>query len=532
MKRRKGYTLRFMVSFLIVLSVLLTLTVSALVGYYNEKKSLFNVTFQLNKTYADKIADTVDEVFHTMQQSLEVTGSYLSKDLSRSDLDEQLDLFKHSHSNFDTALIVNKEGYVLSTSPDSLALKGKRISSVGTLQALTEQRPLISEPYVGAKNNLIIMVSQPLFDRNHHYLGYIGGTIRLHENNLMNTILGNSLNSKNGSYAFVVSSSGNLLYHPDKERIGELISENPAIQEIMKGKSGSKRITNTRGVDMLASYTYIKQVGWGIISQTPTSVVLTSSRNLAMRMVVYVLPILLVFLLIIYWFIGKISKPLVMLAQYAELLTPNKSRRDDIPRIHTWNVEANVLHKAIGMAVSHFRIQFDHLSLEAQTDHLTGLFNRRAMELYMDNWMMQKIPFSILVLDLDKFKKVNDTYGHELGDEVLKFLSRMLLTHFEKDHVCCRFGGEEFLVLMPDTSLDDAARYAETIRKVMAETDSPVGIPVTLSIGMAAYPRSAIEADQLFRVADEALYRAKRLGRNRVELADPAFADTVISFKP
>ncbi|BBH23700.1 sensor domain-containing diguanylate cyclase [Paenibacillus baekrokdamisoli] len=520
MKRRKGFTLRFMVSFLVVLSVLLTLTLSALVGYRNEKQSLFSMTLQLNQTYSNRIADTVNEVFLSMRESLEVTGEYLSKDLSRPDLDQQLDLFRRSHSNFTGSLIVDKTGYVLSTSPNTLDLKGKKLTTVGAQQALRERKPLISEPYIGTTKALIIMVSQPLFDSNNQYLGYIGGTMRLHGSNLMNTLLGNSTDRKNGSYAYVVSSTGVLLYHPEEKRIGEKVLQNPIVRKVVAGESGAMRVINTRGVDMLASYTYIKEAGWGIVAQTPTNVVLASSRDLALRMALYTLPVLLIFLVFIYGVIGRLSAPLVVLANYAAVLSPHQSQLDEIPRINSWNAEANALHKAFGMAVNHFRNQFDHLSMVAQTDPLTGLFNRRTMGLYMEDWISKKMPFVILVLDLDKFKKVNDTYGHELGDEVLKFLAQSMRTHFEKDHVCCRYGGEEFVILLPAAELDTAARYAETIRAVMAETDSPIGKPVTLSIGIAAYPGSALVADQLFRMADEALYRAKRLGRNRVEHAE------------
>ena len=87
--------------------------------------------------------------------------------------------------------------------------------------------------------------------------------------------------------------------------------------------------------------------------------------------------------------------------------------------------------------------------------------------------------------------------------------------------MCCRFGGEEFVVLMPETTPEQAAVYAEAIRACMESTDSPVGQPVTLSIGMASYPEDAGDAEQLFRLADEALYRAKGAGRNRVEYHSP-----------
>jgi diguanylate cyclase (GGDEF)-like protein len=380
----------------------------------------------------------------------------------------------------------------------------------------------LSEPYVGATNKLIVMVSQPILGANGEYKGFIGGSIRLHETNIFQAVLGTTSNQMNGSYAYVVSDSGKLLFHPDETRIGENVLGNKAVDMLVTGESGMMRVLDTSDVDMLASYSFMKEAGWGIVAQTPYEIVQQSARKLVLKLVLklilYMIPALLAFMLIIYWVIGTLSEPLSKLANFASKLSPNQVASDEIPKIHAWNYEANELHKAFGRAVRHFRYQFENLSLEAQTDALTGLFNRRTMDRWIKNWISQEAPFSILVMDIDNFKQVNDTYGHEKGDEVLKFLAQSLLRLSGDGNICCRFGGEEFVVLVLNDELDVAIQHAETIRKHMSETNSPTGSTVTLSIGIAHYPEMSHNAEQLFRYADEAMYRAKRLGRNRIEL--------------
>ncbi|AZN38693.1 sensor domain-containing diguanylate cyclase [Paenibacillus albus] len=525
MIRTKGLSTRFMVSGIVVLSVLITVVISLITSYRSEKDSLIKMSFQMNSMYTGKIAATVNELFIAEKASMKAHAEYIARHWTQPEMDELTAYIQHSNAMFNTIIIIDKNGIMQSLSPEmSPPLKGKKITTPGTLQALKERMPLVSEPYISAANALIVLVSNPVYDANGEYLGFIGGTIRLHESNLLNAVLGSQQNAVagNGSYSYVVSATGALLYHPDKDRIGEHILSNPLFSDLAAGRSGEKRITNSRGVDMLASYSYIKELGWGIVSQTPTSIVLKDAKRPMVHIATYVISIMLVILLAIYWVIGRMSQPLAKLAQYASLLSTTKSLHADVPRIHSWNSEANALHRAFVMAVSRIRMQLDHLSLEAQTDALTGLNNRRTMDKYIGTWLAREIPFTIMLLDLDHFKQVNDNYGHEKGDEVLKFLAANMRALFEGNHICCRYGGEEFVVLLPETSEDEAVRRANKLRRFMAETNSPVGRPVTLSIGLARYPDSAQDAEALFRSADEALYRAKHLGRNRIESASSA----------
>ncbi len=159
----------------------------------------------------------------------------------------------------------------------------------------------------------------------------------------------------------------------------------------------------------------------------------------------------------------------------------------------------------------------------ALTDVLTGLYNRRhAMERLMQEWADAERghrPLSVLMVDIDHFKRVNDTYGHDVGDLALRRFAEILRAFSRVPDVPCRFGGEEFLLIAPDTSLDGALHLAERIRsavELQALIVDGVSVHVTVSIGVAEKKATHANIDRFIKAADEALYQAKQGGRNRV----------------
>lgn len=163
------------------------------------------------------------------------------------------------------------------------------------------------------------------------------------------------------------------------------------------------------------------------------------------------------------------------------------------------------------------------LEEQAIRDPLTGLFNRRFFDEYFKNELIRSIredkSMSLLMVDIDHFKSVNDRFGHEVGDKVLQLLAEILQNMFRKSDVACRFGGEEFLVLLPGLYLDQAVNRAEALREKFAQASLAADFlysQVTISIGVSNYPLHGETAQDIFRTADKALYRAKDQGRNRV----------------
>jgi diguanylate cyclase (GGDEF)-like protein len=162
--------------------------------------------------------------------------------------------------------------------------------------------------------------------------------------------------------------------------------------------------------------------------------------------------------------------------------------------------------------------------LRAGTDAITGLPNQRASHETLQNMMAQAgrtvKPLSVLLLDLDHFKQVNDVFGHAAGDKVLAAVGVTLRSSIRMADVCGRFGGEEFIVLLPDTDLAAAGQVAEKIRAGVEAIQVPaVKRDITISVGVATAPDHGVDVETVLRLADRALYTAKTAGRNRVELA-------------
>lgn len=164
----------------------------------------------------------------------------------------------------------------------------------------------------------------------------------------------------------------------------------------------------------------------------------------------------------------------------------------------------------------------------AMRDPLTGLFNRR----YLDDTLCHELsranrhryPVGLIMLDIDYFREFNTRYGHAGGDVLLRAVGQLVQKQTDEDTIACRYGGEEFTIILPESSLDETYQQARTIQASLrtlhvAYEQQPLA-PVTASLGVACYPDHGTTPETLLRAADRALYRAKGEGRNRVVLAD------------
>ncbi len=160
----------------------------------------------------------------------------------------------------------------------------------------------------------------------------------------------------------------------------------------------------------------------------------------------------------------------------------------------------------------------------AATDPLTGLYNRREYEMLfkheIERVRRMKTPLSLCIIDLDHFKKVNDTYGHGVGDEVLRRTAELLRKNLRAVEIIGRFGGEEFIIFFPDTSIDQAVMISDRFLKALSATDINIGVStirITATAGITQLLPSDKDINSIIRRADAALYRGKEGGRNRVE---------------
>jgi diguanylate cyclase (GGDEF)-like protein len=184
---------------------------------------------------------------------------------------------------------------------------------------------------------------------------------------------------------------------------------------------------------------------------------------------------------------------------------------------------ATTIAEQVSLSLANLRLR-EALRNQSIRDPLTGLFNRR----YLDDALQREMrratrkgrPLSILMLDLDHFKRFNDTFGHEAGDTLLRHLGSFLQSYIRADDLAFRYGGEEFVIILPEATLDAARQRAEQLVKDFKRLDvqyrgTTLG-PLTVSVGLAAFPDHGATFDAVLRAADQALYRAKAEGRDRV----------------
>ncbi|MDB5977327.1 MAG: domain S-box/diguanylate cyclase domain protein [Nevskia sp.] len=204
----------------------------------------------------------------------------------------------------------------------------------------------------------------------------------------------------------------------------------------------------------------------------------------------------------------------------AKALDLDKELRRDLERLAVMTADR------LGIAIANIQLRVK-LRQQSIRDPLTGLFNRRYLEETLPREVSrarrEESSLAVLMIDVDNFKSFNDSYGHDVGDDVLRLIGRTLARHCRESDLACRFGGEEFAVVLPITTLAHAVVKAEQIRDEIRQIEQSqtavVPKPVTISVGIAMCPTHAATADAVMEAADQALYRAKRAGRDCIVCA-------------
>lgn len=273
-------------------------------------------------------------------------------------------------------------------------------------------------------DNFIIFISQPIFAADGQYLGAVGGSIYLKQESMLDTLLGSHF-YQDGSYVFVVDKNKHIIYHPNNKRVGERISNNDAINQVSQGESGKTPLINSQGIEMLAGYAVVPSTGWGIVAQRPKTVTL-APLNALMRSVLYkTLPIALLMLLVIWWSARRITSPLRQLANGARAMDRPETAQQ-IQSVKSWYFESQELKKAMLRGIGLLQRNITKLREDVNTDPLTGLGNRRHLEAAITAFQAEKMPFAVVAIDIDHFKKINDGFGHDAGDEVIRQLGRQI----------------------------------------------------------------------------------------------------------
>ncbi|WP_431811557.1 GGDEF domain-containing protein [Lysinibacillus sp. FW12] len=226
-----------------------------------------------------------------------------------------------------------------------------------------------------------------------------------------------------------------------------------------------------------------------------------------------IVPIILVIAImlgLVIWLTIKITQPLKNLTKKMEL-GEEINENDDIT---AWYYEAKMLKNYVQNMMICSQSKIADLTEQLNLDSLTGIPNRRRMDQTLHELIVNKVPHAIILIDLDDFKSINDTYGHTVGDEVLKAFANNMQNIVDEQGLCFRYGGEEFMVILPSRNIDAAIQLAERLRIKQAIQETACGRPVTMSAGITAFTLNIQSPNQLIEIADHALYKAKQSGRN------------------
>ncbi|PRN02860.1 MULTISPECIES: sensor domain-containing diguanylate cyclase [unclassified Pseudomonas] len=512
--------LRTLILVLCALTALVMLCASYFASYRVQRQLLIDHALEANRVYATKLAAITETFIGNALQQLSFSAGVQGHQLSdAAALQVETDRVLGQSMAFNSTFVIDANGVLLAISPASLRhFVGTRMQSPGAQEALHERRPLVSTPYLSAANNLVVALSHPIFDSNGRYLGYVGGSLYLRERNILNSLLGEHF-YKDGSYLYVVDRNRRLLYHPNSQRVGTVVEGNALVDQLATLDSGTRQLTNSLGVEMLAGYATVPSAGWGVVAQQPLAQTVTPLSHLILNVIGTSAPFALVGCLLLWWLALTIARPLWQLAAGARSMD-RAGTAERLHRVPAWYFEAAELKRALLFGLNLLQERIGRLDRDAQTDPLTGLGNRRSLELSLSLLEAEGRAFAAIALDIDHFKRVNDSHGHEVGDQVLRQLAELMRRCCREGDLLCRTGGEEFLMMLPGASLEVAAVVAERLRVTVQDTPlEPVGA-VTISLGVARWDGEAGgEPVETLSEADRALYRAKQEGRNRVVIA-------------
>ena len=353
-----------------------------------------------------------------------------------------------------------------------------------------------------------------------------------------------------GLEVFVLARDGQVIYASRRaERSSETATPSPAASTAMAASAASGSTSFTRdanGAEFLAGIAKVKahavpvDLGWSVVAREPAAVALAAAHEGIKRSLLFGLLASLAACALGWVMAERLTRPLREIVAAAKRVEdgerdagiPQLGGSSEVTQLSTAlagmtaklvsaNVELESRVKERTAALEQANAELDR---QARIDPLTNVLNRRGMEERFQHALAsarrRKTPLSVLMVDIDHFKRVNDTFGHDAGDVALRALAATLTRRLRETDVVARLGGEEFVAILPDTDAAQARSVADAlVVRVGEELVEPVG-RITISCGVAQVQMDADDAQSVLRRADEALYRAKGEGRNRASFAD------------
>lgn len=482
-----------------------------------QKANIEDSITENNIAYARKLADTTDRYLSIAQSELKWSARQIEGLSNPQQLQNEAERLRLQSSFFNSVVVVNKDKIVRATSPESLGLVGTKLSSDASILAISSQKPFISEPFNSAAGNYVVFLSQPLFSADGRYLGYIGGTIYLKKHSMLSDILGQHFYTA-GSDIRIVSDNGLIIFSYIPEQVGTKETFSPSMSARLNQNKSGKLIFQDKGREYHAGYASLSKTNWNVFISGDENAV-NAIRFQTIRKATWFILIIVLLVGSLMVFLGtRVASPLEKLANIVRDGGDKDNNEQRLESVSVWYYEAYQLKNAVLERLRVTRAQLSELTDEAMTDPLTGLYNRRGFNSLCEKLIPEPL-MSVIAIDIDHFKNVNDRFGHHAGDEVLIMLADILHEACRKNDIVGRFGGEEFIFLLPGLTSNDAFSTAERLRKMISSAIFPHIGHITVSAGVASLSDCGGDIENLLHRADEALYEAKRAGRDVVIIA-------------
>lgn len=503
-------------------------TVPTLTYFQNKSYETLKIEqFQRTSSMAKKI----DTNLHQAHQALIAVASIFPRTLL-NDAD-QAQLWLNDRTGiatiFDNGLFLFAgNGTLFVENPFIEGRRGKEYSFRDYYRSTIQNKlPYISTPYVSSKTEQpSIMMTAPIFNAQHEIVAILSGSLNLMNDNLLGQLSKERLGR--AGYYFLVNEDRTIIIHPDHSLLlsqSVSMGENALLDSALDGFEGTGPSVDLDGTATLTCYKSLSAKKWILGANRPLSEVNSSITHA--KKVLWLLMSLssIVIMMSMLFLLRKIMRPLILFTKHIENLEQNSGNRFfDYPQKN----EIGTLVTAFNKMIEQNDLAQKELELLATRDPLTELYNRRTFLEFAQEMINQaqrnNKGLCLIMLDLDHFKAINDNYGHQAGDSVLKSAAKTILETLRSVDVCGRYGGEEFCVLLPETTYDGAFVVAEKIRHnieqaTIATQHTAISeqqiIQVTTSVGVAQW-QSGCTIDSLTHRADKALYQAKNTGRNKV----------------
>ena len=285
--------LRRLILWISLLSIMLVLAGGLHASYLVQRDLLLHNAQEDNRAYASKLAATTEYFLNDLRRYLAFSAEMLADMQAHPELmAEETRRQETQLGHFNSSFIVSPQGKVLSASASVPDLLGRQMHNTAAQDAIQTQRPTISEPFQGRSGRWLILYTHPIFSADKRYIGYIAGTLYLHQDNVLDRLLGQHFH-RDDSVLRVMDRNGTLIYDRDRSMLGKPAAELQALAPALRGETGELRFVDAQGREMLAGYAPVPSTGWSLIAQRPVAGTLQPLSDLLLATARNTLPLLL-----------------------------------------------------------------------------------------------------------------------------------------------------------------------------------------------------------------------------------------------